>query len=390
MNAGEERSTRAPPVVSRQYDNGVSGTHRDREKEILIADTGFSALVTAGLLDRAGFDPLLAPSPSDRSPPRVTVIWEPGLRVLDQLGLRQSVERCGTPVTELDRTSSEKSWEADGSTEIALVAIKRDQLRALLEQAVRGRVRETNRAVTALESAASGVQATFDHEGTESFDVAVTADQSLSADQTAEPDGRVHTWECHQFETTSRATESWGPSAATFSTPTGDSTSLRFVTTAETPARAAVSADAIADRFSHLNSPPADLRRVLKNGGFEYRRVRLAAPTSVSTGQIGLIGPAARTALPGTHLGPSTDIETSWSLAAAITDASGTMTEALSSYEQRRRKLSARFRTWLDDVQAPDLSLSPELRLLFFARQLAFSHVTGAAHSFKHGIAADR
>ncbi|SDF55538.1 2-polyprenyl-6-methoxyphenol hydroxylase [Halorubrum xinjiangense] len=389
MKTGEERSTRTPPVVTPRYDDAVSGTHRTQEHEILIADTGLAALVTAGLLDRAGFDPLVAPSPSDRSPPRVTVVWEPGLRVLERLGLRRSVERRGTRVTELGRPGSEKSWEADASSEIALVAVGRDQLRALLDQAVRSRARETDRVVTALESAASGVRATFDHEETESFDVAVTADRSLSADHAPEPDGRVHTWKCHQLETTAKATESWGASAAAFATPTGDSTSLRLVTTAETPARAAVSVDDIVDRFSHLGPPTADLGRALRDSGFEYRRVRLAAPASVATGRIGLVGPSARTALPGTHLGPSTDIETAWALATALANASG-INEALSAYERRRRDLSGRFRTWLDDESMSDPVLSPEFRLLFSARRLAFSHVTGTARSVKYAIDADR
>ena len=390
MKAGEERPTRTPPAATREYDGGISGTYRDQDREVLIAHTGLSALVTAGLLGRAGFDPVVAPSPSDRSPPRLTVMWEPGLRVLDQLGLRRSVERHGTPVTELDRTGSEKSWKADASTEISLVAIERDQLRALLTQAVYPRVRETDRVVTALESATSGVRATFDHDGTEAFDVAVTADRSLGADRAAEPDGRVHTWECHHFEPTSKATEAWGSSAAAFAVPSGDSTSLRLVTTAETPARAAVSADDITDRFSHLSPPATDLGRALRDSGFEYRRARLAAPTSVSTGRVGLVGPAARTALPGTHLGPSTDIETAWALAASIADASGIITGALSSYEQRRRRLSVRVWTQLDDVHARNLSLSPGLRLLFFARRLAFDHMTGSARSFKYSLAADQ
>ena len=390
MKAGEEQPTRTLPAVTQEYDGGISGTHRDQDWEILIADTGLSALVTAGLLSRAGFDPVVAPSPSDRSPPHVTVIWEPGLRVLDQLGLRRSVERHGTQVMELDRTGSEKSWEADVSTDISLVAIKRDQLRALLTQAVYPGVRETDRVVTALESAASGVRAIFDHEGSEAFDLAVTANRSLGAERTAESDGRIHTWECHHFEPTSKATEAWGSSAAAFAIPSGDSTSLRLVTTAETPARAAVSADDITDRFSHLSPLTTDLGRALRDSGFEYRRARFAAPTSVAIGRVGLVGPAARTALPGTHLGPSTDIETAWALAASIADASGTITGALSSYEQRRRRLTVRFRTRLDDVHAPDLSLSPGLQLLFFARRLAFDHMTGSTRSFNYSLAADR
>ncbi|ELZ36569.1 FAD-dependent oxidoreductase [Halorubrum distributum] len=390
MKAGEEQPTRTLRAVTQEYDGGISGTHRDQDWEILIADTGLSALVTAGLLGRAGFNPVVAPSPSDRSPPYVTVIWEPGLRVLNQLGLRRSVERHGTPVTGLDRTGSEKSWEADASTENSLVAIERDQLRALLTQAVYPRVRETDRVVTALESAASGVRATFDHEGSEAFDLAVTANRSLGADRTAEPDGRIHTWECHHFESMSKATEAWGSSAAAFAIPNGDSTSLRLVTTAETPARAAVSADDITDRFSHLSPLTTDLRRALKDSGFEYRRARLTAPTSVSTERVGLVGRAARTALPGTHLGPSTDIETAWALAASIADASGTITGALSSYEQRRRRLSVRSWTPLDEVHARDLSLSPGLHLLFCARRLAFDHMTSSARSFKYALAADR
>jgi 2-polyprenyl-6-methoxyphenol hydroxylase-like FAD-dependent oxidoreductase len=386
MTAGEERSTRSLPVLPQQYDSGILGTRREQRREILIAGTDLSALVTAGLLDGAGFDPLIAPSPRDRSPPRVTVIWEPGLRVLEELGLRQSVEQRGEMVTELDRSATKKSWEAKASTDLALVAIEREQLRALLARAVRTRIRETDRVVTGLESVESGVRATFDRASTESFDVAVTADRSLNADHTTEFDGPVHTWECHQFEQTRKATESWGPSAAIFATPTSDSTSVRLVSTAETPASAAVSADDIADRFSHLSPPMVDLRKILKNSGFEYRRVRVAAPMSVSHGRIGWIGPAARTAIPGTHLGPSTDIETAWALATAIDDAPETMTEALSLYEQRRRKLSARFRTWFDDDHGTALSLSPALRLVFFARQLVFSHVTGSPQSFRYAI----
>lgn len=348
-------------------------------RRILVVGDDLAAVAAAAYLEQAGLDPTLASATSDRSNPRVAVIREPGLVLLERLQLRQPVVQRGTALTRLGRVETRDSSHAEAGADASVIAIERSRLRHLFERRARGRVRTVDRSVTALGSAASGVRATFDHTGTETFDVAVTSDRSLSERRESAPDGTVHTWQCRWSAPPEGPAEAWDGTRAAFVTPVSDGAYLTLVTTTETTALAAVSPDDIADRFGHLCPPAADLRRTLDDRGFDYRRVRLATPVPFSRRRIAFVGAATRTAMPGSHLGAAMDVESAWTLADAIASGPATVTETLAAYEHRRQRRSDQ--VWKRLLNPPETSVSPFFRQLFYARRLVSSHATDSGQS---------
>ena len=348
--------------------------------------TGGSADSFAGFLKHAGLVPVLAPPANESADPPVTVIWQPGLALLERLGLYRPVVGRGRTLSTLDCLTTGQSWSADIEGRPTLVAIDRSTLQRLVDTQVRDQVRTTSCAVTAVESSPSGVRATFDSGVTEPFDAAVTAARSSLAAEDTNAGQNIHMWTFEwptELSSPDGPTEAWTETAAAFTVPVAGNSHVHLVTTAEIPAAAAVSADDIADRFGHLFSSTANPLSVRTGDGFEYRRVPNLAPLSRSQGHTAPIGGAARAALPGSHLGPTLDIEAAWTLADALAYGPAAVDDALDAYERRRRRRAAR--VWGHDLDLWETSqerrLSPALQHLLFARRIAFSHVLNGEQS---------
>ena len=360
-------------------EHSTERTSRDIDRQVLVAGDTLAGVVTAGFLDHAGLDPVLAPSASESAGPAVAVIWQPGLRLLERLGLRRPVVGRGRQLATLARPTAERSWHADHDGRPALVAIDCSALRELLAGHVLERVRTASGAVTAVESTPAGVEATFESGVTEPFDAAVAADRSCLGTDSHRPGDGLHTWAFawpDEGAPPDSPTGAWAASDAAFTVTATDGTYVQLVTAAEMPSGAAVSPDGIADRFGHL-FPDTDPFGGLDREGFTYRRVPTVAPISLARGHVARIGTAARVVLPGGHIGPAIDIETAWILADALTYGPSAVEDALAEYEHRYRQRTARL--WAhrpgSDAIEPETVLSPSLRHLWRARRLVFSHI---------------
>jgi 2-polyprenyl-6-methoxyphenol hydroxylase-like FAD-dependent oxidoreductase len=361
-------------------DDGAADPRRDRQ--VLVVGDGPAAAATAGFLDRAGLDPVLAGSTGDRAPGAVVTLWRPGLVVLDRLGLRRPVERRGTRLDRLRRPATGAAWTADPADRPVLLAIRRADLDDLLDRRVRDRVRTAGTRVAAVDTTDAGVVATFERGVRESFDAVVTADPTLApVPEAVTAATAVHAW-AFEWPASGRPptdpTEAWGRDRAAFVTPVGDGARVRLVAVdGPTPA---VDVDALERRFGRLFAGVGDPFATLDEGTLRYRRSPRVAPASMRADGVALVGRAARAALPGDCLGPTLAVEDAWVVADELAYGAANRGAALEAYDARRRRRERELRrrtpaaTPLDPATT---DLSPLLRRLSHTRSLAFGHVTG-------------
>ena len=364
----------------------------DTDRQVLVIGDNLGAVAAAGFLDHAGLEPVLAPPASESAAPPVTVIWEPGLALLERLGLCRPVVRHGDVLSTLDCLTTGQSWCAETDGRPALVAIDRPTLRRLLETHVLDAITTSESPVTATEATSNGVRVTFESGVTEPFDAAVTAERSHLATDDGDAGQNIHSWTFEwpdEGSAPDAPTEVWNGTAAAFTVPVAETTYVHLVETAEIPATAAVAPDDIASRFDHVFRSTGNPLPALDGDGFIYRHVSTLAPLSLSQGHITRIGPAARATLPGSHLGPTLDIEAAWTLADALAYGPLAVDEALDAYEHRRRRRMARL--WIhgpaDTEPNVATRLSSPLRQLWFARRIAFRHVhTSERSALAHDV----
>jgi 2-polyprenyl-6-methoxyphenol hydroxylase-like FAD-dependent oxidoreductase len=141
-----------------------------RDRQALVVGRVPAAVATAGFLDQAGLNPVLAEGSAPPQAPAAVVLWRPGLELLERLGLRRPVETAGTPLTALRCAEPPQSWRGDDTGRPPIVAVRRGHLRAVARQHLAGRFRTADRRVTAIQPADSGVRATFEGGIEEPFD----------------------------------------------------------------------------------------------------------------------------------------------------------------------------------------------------------------------------
>jgi len=364
----------------------------DTDPQVLVIGDSPGAGVTAGFLEHAGLDPVLAPSSNESADLHVPVVWRPGLALLERLGLCRPVVRRGRTLSTLDCPATGASWRSDADGRPALVAIDRETWQRLLETHVLDQVRTTARGVTGVESTPNGVRATFGSGVTEVFDAAVTAERSCLAVDGASTGQQIHTWTFEwpdERPAPDGPTEVWTETAAAFTVPAAERTQGHVVSTTELPATAAVSADDVADRFGLLFPSTPNPLPALDGNDLTYRRVPTHAPLSRSDAHTTRIGTAARAPLPGSHLGPTMDIEAAWTLADALAYGPPRVEDALDAYERRRHRRAARL--WEHGHEraepGPGRQLSPPLQYLWLARRIAFGHVLhGEQSTLAHDV----
>ncbi|WP_246985270.1 FAD-dependent oxidoreductase [Halorientalis marina] len=373
-----DRSERGPAGDER---GRSPATARPRDRQILVVGDGLAAAATAGFLGQAGFDPVLASASSERTRSPLVTLWEPGLALLERIGLRRPVERLGTPLDRLARPDAAQSWMRNGDARPSLVAVRRSRLRALLDRQLRGRLRTAERPVTDIEPTADGVSATFESGIDEPFDTVVTTDRSLLWTREATPTARsVHTW---AFEwpdgvpSPDAPTEAWDDALAAFTVPVADGTLVRLVAGVETAPATAVSVDELGGLFGPLFAATGDPFARLDQHTLRYRRVPLVVPASMRPGRVALVGPAARTTLPGNPLRAALGVEDAWVLADTLAYGPPDIDDALDAYERRRRRRSTELLPGHGNAAGTrvDAALCPPLRRLCAARTLAFGHV---------------
>jgi 2-polyprenyl-6-methoxyphenol hydroxylase-like FAD-dependent oxidoreductase len=368
---------RGPEGAEERAESGTGSTVRDRQ--ILVVGDDLAAAATAGFLEQAGLDPVLASAAGERTRPPVVTVWEPGLTLLERIGLRRPVERRGTSLARLDCRTSGDSWASDGTARPSLVALSRPQLRKLLARHLFARIRTTERPVRSLTPTTSGVRVTFEQGIEEPFDTVVTTDRSLVPERDPPKPTGLHGWAFEwpdEVPAPEAPTEAWAETLAAFTVPHATGTHAQFVAAGRTSPSAAVSATGLADRFGHLFDDVPSPFTALDDGGFEYRRLPRAVPVSLCLGRVALVGPGARTSVPGSCLGASFGIEDAWVIADTLAYGPADTDEALTAYEGRRKQRATALCPRVDDTAGTrvPIPLSPPLARLCAARTLAFSH----------------
>ena len=366
-----------------------------RQRSVLVVGDGLTAAATAGFLDQAGLDPVVAPPPSRQRPTGVTVLWRPGLVLLERIGLRRPVERVGQPLTCRHCLTTDRSWTAEAAAatdQSALVAVDRRRLASLLDSYVLSTVRVTDRAVTAVDPTTSGVRSTFAGGVTECFDAVVTASRALVSDR--EPTAAGVGW--WRFEWPDGVAdppapaELWNDRRAALFMPTSDGVDVRLVSTAATDAGSVLSPVDLGRQFGELFAQQPAPFAALDDRQLQYRQLRGASPTTLSDRRLVPVGAASRGVVPGDCLEATRGIEDAWIVADTLAYGPDEVESALDDADRRRRQ---RAREYVAAVEATFESnrhstasghptnsghpadRSPWLRRLLARRRLAFSHL---------------
>lgn len=354
-----------------------------RDRQILVVGEGVAGAVTAGFLHQAGLDPVLAAGVDGGTRSGQTVLWEPGLAVLERIGLRRPIEQGGTQLAALDCLTAAQSWTAGERAQSTLCTISDTRLQTLLDQHLLDRIRVADRSVETVEptatGTATGVQATFEQGIEEPFDAVVTTRQSLAPTQhrvTATP--TLHRWTFEwpsQLSPPSVPTEAWSDTHAGFSLPTAGGTRVQLVSAGEIPPATALSIERLQRQFGPLFDH--NLFAELEGHNLQYSQTPQVQPRSRCEDGVVLVGPAGRASLPGDCLGPTLAVEDAWVLADALAYGPPTVDDALSAYEQRRRDRRTEIAAAVDGTAIDRVSsdLVPVLRQLCRRRTLVFSHV---------------
>lgn len=350
-----------------------------RDRQVLVVGDGITGAVTAGFLDQAGLDPVLVPETNPETPPGPVVVWEPGLRVLERIGLRRPVERIGRPLNTLDCLTTGQSWDADGIDDSPLIAADRDQLADLLDQRLLNRIRVVDGAVTGIDSTDTGVHVSLaDIE--EPFDAVATTTKAISSRiQRQDPPATVHRWAFEwpaSLPHPDRATEAWTTERAAFAVSSPSGTWGYCVSTADTVPPSVVDVDELGSRFGDLL--PGTPFSALDNHALQYRQLTHQPSTELIDDRVAFVGPAVAAPLPGDALGPTLGIEDAWVLADSLAYGPADIETALADYESRRRQRRAAISAITDSQTSParvETELSPALRQLCRTRTVAFSHV---------------
>lgn len=350
---------------------------RGRELQILVAGEGLTAAVTAGFLDQAGLDPVVARPSATRLQPGAVVLWEPALSLLERLGLRRPLERAGHAVWGLDCRTAGLSWAVDGDR-APLLAVDGERLEARLDRQLLGRVRTPDRSVEVVEPTGSGVRATFEGGVAEPFDAVVATTRSVLPEP-ATGDAWLHSWEGEWPESVpapEQPTEAWHRDRAAFTVPVGEGCWLRLVAATDTPPDDALSVEHLAERFGPLFADASDPFDALVHHTLRYGRHGRVVPRSLREGGVALAGPAARATVPGDALGPSLGVEDAWVLADALAYGPARTGDALDAYEHRRRRRARTVATLAEATTSERAGeLTPALARLCARRTLAYSHV---------------
>jgi len=379
--AGSGPSSASDGSGSTEPAQGVTETH-SHDRQVLVVGSDLATLATAGFLEQAGLDPVLAPTAADRSRSTVATLWKPGLDLLERLGLRRPVERLGTPLTRLDCRGVATTWRADAAARPSLVSIERDRLLDLLERQLANRVRTTDRSITAVEPGETGVDVTFDRGVDEPFDTVVTTDRRLLPGHDATTaSASVHTWEFRwpdEVASPAGVTESWGGDRAVFSVPVGDATVVGLLAADGPGPLPTVAVAELDDAFGHLVPSAESPFSALTRRDVAYTRLPRTVPRSLCVDGIALVGHGARASLPSAYLGAALAVEDAWVLADTLAYGPGTMADALDTYSARRRRRATEIWRLFDAAEScsrvPD-ELSPLLQRLCTARSVAFQHL---------------
>jgi FAD-dependent urate hydroxylase len=355
------------------------------DRQVLIVGGGVTAAASAGFLRQSGLDPVLAVPESDsgRARSSLVTISQPGLALLERVGLRRPIERIGTRLTGFETVTHDGSVAATSADRPGVVAIRQEALRDLLRRQTFNRIRQAESPVKQVRSAGSSVQASFTSRVNEQFDTVLTSSLSIVEERDSTPSGRsVEVWEFEWPETVpepAHPTAAWLGDRAAFMIPLAGGTLVQLVEAASSGESAGVQLDDLQTRFAAAFEAVPDPFPALDRYELEYQQPARAAPASLFVDGIMLAGEAARPSIPGDCLGATLGIEDAWVAADALAYGPFDLDEAGRSYEARRRQRKGDLESELAELPSTDrvpTDLSPQLRRLRRSRRHALGHVT--------------
>jgi len=378
---------RERPATSR--DLLADGSGRDRQT--LVVGSGPAALATAGFLDQAGLDPVLARGPD--TPDRgAVVLWQPGLVLLERLGLRRPVETLGTPLTALRCVEPARSWTERVPGREPPVAIRSDHLEAVMRRHVADRFRSTDRTVASVRPNGAGVVAAFEDGIEEPFDAVATTQRAVVPDGKGAGSQSVGWWSFDWPESVPApgvATEAWGVDGAVFAVPLTESVRADLVATGGAAAARPLSPDALCEQFGGLAAPLGDALAALDGTTLQYRQTACGVPGALCVDGVAAVGPAAHASVPGGCLSATLAVEDGWVLADALAYGPEPVADALAAYADRRRKRLVDISSALQDetlVERVSPDLQPPLDGVCARRTLAFGHLFGVAEGLVRDV----
>lgn len=330
----------ALPDRRREPSRGLIADGSGHDRQTLVVGEDPAALATAGFLEQAGLDPVLAAGPAATSAPAAVTLWQPGLSLLERLGLRRPVEAVGTELTALECVEPAQSWTGGTSDRPPLIAVRRDRLESVLWRHLGDRFRTTDRSLVSVEPTDAGVRVTFEGGIDETFDAVATTGRALLPDDDT-PTASVHWWSFDWPDgvpAPTDPTEAWGRDCAAFVTPVGGSARVDLVATGGTASAAPLSFDALDEQFGGFSTPLADALGALHRSSLQYRQTSCAIPGALRVDGIAPVGPAAHASVPGGCLGPALAIEDGWVLADVLAYGPATVEDALGAYADRRQR----------------------------------------------------
>ena len=351
-----------------------------RQRSVLVVGDGLTAAATAGFLDQAGLDPVVAPPPSRQRQTGVTVLWRPGLVLLERIGLRRPIERVGEALTCRRCLTTDRSWTtpAAADDQSTLVAVDRERLASLLDSYVLSTVRTTDRAVTGVEPTDAGVRSTFAGGVTESFDAVVTTSRALASSREPTAAG-VGCWRFawpDEVAEPPAPAELWSDRRSALFMPASGGVDVRLVSTADADAGSALSPVDLDRQFSQTFDPHPAPFAALDTGRLQYRRLPKASPATLSDDGVLIVGAASRAPVPGDCLEATRGIEDAWIVADSLAYGPGEIESAVDDADRRRRQRAREYfaavATAAEDDHPTDSS--PWLRQLRARRRLAFAH----------------
>ena len=368
----------------------------NQDRQVLVINDGPIAMLTAGFLEHAGLDPVVAPDTERRPTTGPIVLWYSALQLLGRLGLRRPIETAGTELTQrrtthraADTTATTHESAATETTDRpALVVITRQQLSYLIDEYLTDRLRRTERTVQRIEPTESGVAVTFASAIVEPFDIVVSnTHRETPTQSTPESGGALHTWAFDwpsSLPTPSTPSDVWSERRAMVTLPYSDGLRVQLLSTTAPTQAAGGTPESLTERFGPLFQADVSPSAVLGSAAIQYHKQPIGVGRSAAESTTAVVGTGLPPRYAGDSLAATERIEESWMLADALAYGPTEVATAVSEFDQRRRARR-------DDLTAGgdadassrhcEIALQPPLDVLWYRRALAFSHLTDAGQS---------
>lgn len=380
--------------VTRVDRDDVLRESRDRQV-LVVGDTTVGHVLT-GLLQRAGFDPVLAAGGTGSVEPAATFLDAGALDVLAAAGVADAVRERGTEIAAVTSSWPDEEGYGSGSSVARVppdctrpVVLGTTTVRRLVDAECGTTRAATDRTVDAIVRAEDGLEVAFENGVREWFDVVVDVAGTPLSQGATSPRGEATS--LHQYETrvaekpdsAGEIRDVWTEDGLVQCVPVHDATAtlLRVTTPASgqwpKPMEGAV-ADRLPDTVPGLSTALADVDPV------EVRQRPIgddgARPGSCERGRVMRCGVAASPVAPASGLALSRGIADAGAVVTALTRSRGSVEATVDAYAADRKRATSTARPERADADAtpnrPSSAIAGDaLRALANDRRIALAAI---------------